>query len=194
MVQIFDKYGNLKTDASITGPIVVTGPLTDAELRASPVPVTMTGGGDATAANQTIEIARLTSILAQLDVALSTRASEATISSILAKIIVAPATEAKQDSEIALIATLNSLIETNSILVQRLEQIASAMNSGQPALRTIPIASVSTPVTGSVTVSGAVTVASTSITNFGTNIPASEMSNDMNNLLVTMANINNVTV
>lgn len=34
------------------------------------------GGGDASAANQTTEIARLTSILAQLDVALSTRAVE----------------------------------------------------------------------------------------------------------------------
>lgn len=42
------------------------------------------GGGDASAANQTTEIARLTSILAQLDVALSTRGSEATLADILA--------------------------------------------------------------------------------------------------------------
>lgn len=56
------------------------------------------GAGDASAANQVTEISRLTSILAKLDVALSTRASESTIASILAKLIAAPATEAKQDS------------------------------------------------------------------------------------------------
>ena len=51
------------------------------------VPATQAGGGggDATAANQVIEIARLTSILGQLDVALSTRASEATLASLLAQ-------------------------------------------------------------------------------------------------------------
>ena len=103
------------------------------------------------------------------------------------------ATSAKQDVEAALITALNSLIETNNTIVQRLEQIASAMNSGQPALRTIPIASVSTAVTGSVTATVASTVVS-SLTNFGTGIPATEMANDMNNMTAILANINNVSV
>lgn len=107
------------------------------------------------------------------------------------------ATKAKQDSQIALettlnnlITTLNNLVETNNILTQRLEVIASMANSGAPALRTIPIGSVSTAVTGSVTA----TVASTSITNFGTGIPASEMAHDINNFTAIVANINNVVV
>ena len=99
------------------------------------------------------------------------------------------ATAAKQTEQTALLTTLNSLIETNNTLIQLLTPLVGAMNSGAPALRTIPIGSVSTAVTGSVTA----TVASTSITNFGTNIPASEMAHDMNNLVVSIANINNVT-
>ena len=102
------------------------------------------------------------------------------------------ATAANQSEEISLIETLNSLIETNNYLVQFLTQLTGAMNSGQPALRTIPIASVSTAVTGSVTATVASTVVS-SVTNFGTGVPAKEMADDMNNLMVTMANINNVT-
>jgi hypothetical protein len=52
------------------------------------VPATQAGGGggDATAANQVTEIARLTSILAQLDVALSTRASQTTLAAIAAQL------------------------------------------------------------------------------------------------------------
>ena len=61
------------------------------------------------------------------------------------------ATAANQSEEISLIETLNSLIETNNYLVQFLTQLTGAMNSGQPALRTIPIASVSTAVTGPIT-------------------------------------------
>jgi hypothetical protein len=104
------------------------------------------------------------------------------------------ATADKQDSQIALETTLNtlitaisSLIETNNTLSQRLEVLASMANSGQPALRTIPIASVSTAVSGSLT-----TV--TNLTNFGTASPAKEVADDMNNLIVIMANINNVMV
>ena len=111
---------------------------------------------------------------------------------VLAKLPANPATSIKQDEQTALITTLNSLIETNNYLVQFLTQLTGAMNSGQPALRTIPIASVSTAVTGSVTATVASTVVS-SVTNFGTGIPAKEMADDMNNLMVTMANINNVT-
>lgn len=66
--------------ASDQSAVPVSGPLTDVQLRATPVPVSgtvaVTGAGDATAANQTTEITRLTSILGQLDVALSTRLSE----------------------------------------------------------------------------------------------------------------------
>lgn len=83
--------------------------------------------------------------------------------------------------------TLISLIQTLQELVQRLAPLASAMNAGAPAIRTTPIASVSTAVTGTVTA----TVASTSITNFGTGIPASEMAHDMNNMTAVLANINN---
>lgn len=81
--------------------------------------------------------------------------------------------------------TLISLIGTLQELSQRLAPLASAMNSGAPALRTTPIASVSTAVTGTVTAS--------SLTNFGTGIPASEMAHDMNNMTAVLANINNVT-
>lgn len=98
-------------------------------------------------------------------------------------------TGAKQDSQTALLTTLNSLIETNNYLVQFLSQLTGAMNAGAPALRTTPIASVSTAVTGTLT---AVTTVGT-ITNFGTAIPAKEMADDINNFTVTLANINNVT-
>lgn len=97
------------------------------------------------------------------------------------------ATSANQDSQEALQTTLNALIETLNELNARMTVIAGMANPGAPALRVTPIASVSTAVTGSVTA----TVASTSITNFGTGIPASEASNDINNTLVTLANINN---
>jgi len=127
-----------------------TDALTDAELRATPVPVSGTVTVD-------------TSLLS---------------------------TSAKQDSQTALLTTLNSLIETNNYLVQFLSQLTGAMNSGAPALRVAPISSQSTAVTGTLT--GVTTVATvTNLTNFGTGIPAKEMADDMNNLIVTMANINN---
>jgi len=55
--------------------------------------------------------------------------------------------------------------------------LGAAMNSGQPALRVNPIAAAATVVS--------------SVTNFGTGVPAKEMADDMNNLVVTMANIGN---
>ena len=102
------------------------------------------------------------------------------------------ATADKQDSQTELLTTLNSLLETNNALVQMMSQLIGAMNSGQPALRTIPIASVSTAVTGSVTATVASTVVS-SLTNFGTGIPAKEMADDINNMTVQLSNINNIT-
>lgn len=98
---------------------------------------------------------------------------------------ISPATEANQD-------TLYELVQTLQELSQRLAPLASAMNAGAPALRTIPIASVSTAVTGSVTATVASTVVS-SLTNFGTGIPAKEMADDINNYTAIVANINNVT-
>lgn len=97
------------------------------------------------------------------------------------------ATETKQDAQIVNEATLISLIQTLQETNHRLSFLAGMANGGAPALRTIPIASVSTAITGSVT------VASTSITNFGTGIPASEMAHDINNYTAIVANINNVT-
>ncbi len=55
------------TDAELRAtPVPVSGPLTDAQLRASPVPVLVTGGGDATAANQVIANTLLSAINTQL--------------------------------------------------------------------------------------------------------------------------------
>jgi hypothetical protein len=57
-------------NAKLANPMPVTGPLTDTQLRASPVPVTgtvaVTGAGDATAANQVTANTILTAIATQL--------------------------------------------------------------------------------------------------------------------------------
>lgn len=144
-----------------------TDGLTDAELRATPVPV-----------SGTVSTGGLTD--AQL------RATPVPISG------AGDATAAKQTEQTALITTLNSLIENLNSLVNVLLPLGAAMNSGQPALRVNPIAAAATVVSGSVTATVASTVVS-SLTNFGTGIPATEMAHDMNNLTAIMANINNVT-
>lgn len=90
-----------------------------------------------------------------------------------------------QPSNVELQTTLNSLTETLQELTARLAVLASMANAGAPALRTIPIASVSTAVTGSVTVS--------TLTNFGTGVPANVVAWANQNLLATQANINNTT-
>lgn len=90
-----------------------------------------------------------------------------------------------QPSNVELQTTLNSFTETLQELTARLAVLASMANSGQPALRVIPIASVSTAVTGSVTVS--------TLTNFGTGVPANVVAWANQNLLATQANINNTT-
>lgn len=103
-----------------------------------------------------------------------------------------PVLESIEDTLIeqtALEITLNSLTETLQELSARLMVIASMANSGQPALRTIPIASVSTAVTGTLT---AVTTVGT-VTNFGTGVPANTVAWANQNLLATQANINNAT-
>lgn len=88
----------------------------------------------------------------------------------------------KQDSQIALETTLNSLVETLQELTSRLNVIASMANAGQPALRTIPIGSVSTAVTGTV-----------SLANFGSGVTGKEVADDINNQMIHLCNINNVT-
>ena len=94
------------------------------------------------------------------------------------------ATATKQDEQTAQLATLNSLIETLRSLVAVLSPLGGAMNSGAPGLRVTPNAA-------TLPISGSVTAVVSSLTNFGTSIPASEMAHDMNNLVATMANINN---
>ncbi len=98
------------------------------------------------------------------------------------------ATSAKQDTQITNQETLYELVQTLQELNARLMVIAGMANAGAPALRVIPIASVSTAVTGTVAVS-----AVTNLTNFGTSTPAKEVAEDINNQMVTLCNINNVT-
>ena len=79
-------------------------------------------------------------------------------------------------------------------LLSRLVSLAATKQSGLEALRVILVnaaGAISTLTT--VTTVTAVTTVGT-ITNFGTGIPAKEHADDMNNLLVTMANISNVVI
>lgn len=156
---------------------------------ASPLPVT----DAAVLAKLSSDPATQTTLAALLNKVIAAPSTEAKqdimvtgLAAILTKIIAAPATEAKQDSQTVLLTTLNSLIETNNSLISLLAPLASAMNSGQPALRVNPIASVSTAVTGSVTatVSG--------ITAIG-GISAYPFTVAQLNLLP-VSNINNVTI
>lgn len=82
----------------------------------------------------------------------------------------------------------HSLIAALQELAARLSVLAGMANSGQPALRTMPIASVSTAVTGTVTANVS------TVTAFGTGIPASEMAHDINNMTAIFGNIVNVVV
>jgi len=112
-------------------------------------------------------------------------AAQAILNALLAKIIAAPATEALQIQQAELITSLHAL-------VSQLTPLGAAMNSGAPGLRVTPNAA-TLPISGSVSATVASTVVS-SVTNFGTGIPAKEMADDINNFMVTLANINNVTV
>lgn len=93
-----------------------------------------------------------------------------------------------QPSNAELQTTLNSLTGTLQELTARLAVLAGMANAGQPALRVIPIASVATAVSGSLT-----TVTSVgSLTNIGA-VPATTVAWSQGNLLATQANINNAT-
>lgn len=80
--------------------------------------VTVTGAGDASAANQAAGNASLASILAKIIAAPATEAKQDTgntsLASILAKIIAAPATEAKQDSGITQATATASALGTTA--------------------------------------------------------------------------------
>lgn len=93
------------------------------------------------------------------------------------------ATEVTVDNE--LITAVNSLNGTIQELLSRLT-VLSAVKGVNESIRVTPISSQSTAVTGTLT--GVTTV--TNLTNFGP-APAREMSDDMNNLMVTLCNINN---
>lgn len=94
-----------------------------------------------------------------------------------------------QPANTELQTTLYSLTETLQELTARLTVIASMANSGAPALRVIPIASVSTAVTGSLTTAGTVSTVA-SLTALGA-VPGTLVGNAQNNVLVELANINN---
>lgn len=105
---------------------------------------------------------------------------------------VQPANEANQNTIILNQETLDSLVETLNELNARLTVLAGMANSGIPALRTIPVASVSTAVTGTVTA----TVANATVTSVGTLtnmgvVPATLVGNAENNILAELANIKN---
>lgn len=89
------------------------------------------GGGDASAANQTTEISRLTSILAQLDVALSTRASAA-----------------KQDSLLTELQAKADLTETQPVSLAAIPINAAAATSAKQDTGNASLASVDTKLTG----------------------------------------------
>jgi len=88
------------------------------------------------------------------------------------------------------IVTLSELIVTLNELNTRLTVLAGMSNAGAPALRTIPIASVSTAVTGTVTA----TVANATVTSVASLGSGGITSNAINNTLVELANTNNVTI
>lgn len=169
LVKVEFGVDGVATPVSDADPLPVTG-----EIQVTALPA-----GLATSANQQTD--------ALTDAEL--RASAVPVSLAAVPLPSGAATAAKQDEQTAQLATLNSLIETLRSLVAVLSPLGGAMNAGAPALRTTPIASVSTAVTGTLT---AVTTVGT-ITNFGTGIPAKEMADDINNFTVTLANINNVT-
>lgn len=95
------------------------------------------------------------------------------------------ASQALQTESNTLQQELINLISAIQELTHRLDPLASAMNSGAPALRTIPIASVSTAVTG--------TLAISAITNMGT-FPAYLMGVANGNMTAIKSNIDNVVI
>lgn len=88
-------------------------------------------------------------------------------------------TRENQDLQITLLNTLSSLVITLNELSSRLNVLSGMANSGAPALRVVPIASVSTAVTGTVTAN---------------TVQSKEVLDDLNNFTAIVANINNVII
>lgn len=130
-----------------------------------PVLASIDTTGLATDSNQITEIARLTSILAQLDVALSTIASETTLSSVLGQLDVNLSTRASETTLATLLTTssfesrINSLGQKTSasstpVVIasdQSVVPVSGPLTNTE--LRAVPV-----PISGSVIISGTVDV------------------------------------
>ncbi|HNC38514.1 MAG TPA: hypothetical protein PK492_04070 [Chitinophagaceae bacterium] len=184
LVKVEFGVDGVATMVSASDPLPVTG-----TVEVSNFPVTQPVSG--TVAVSSLPTGLATSANQQTDALTDAelRAAAVPVSLSVVPLATGAATATKQDEQTAQLATLNSLIETLSSLVAVLSPLGGAMNSGAPGLRVTPNAA-TLPISGSVTATVASTVVS-SLTNFGTSIPASEMAHDMNNLVATMANINN---
>lgn len=184
LVKVEFGVDGMATMVSASDPLPVTG-----TVEVSNFPVTQPVSG--TVAVSSLPTGLATSANQQTDALTDAelRAAAVPVSLSVVPLATGAATATKQDEQTAQLATLNSLIETLRSLVAVLSPLGGAMNSGAPGLRVTPNAA-TLPISGSVTATVASTVVS-SLTNFGTSIPASEMAHDMNNLVATMANINN---
>lgn len=184
LVKVEFGVDGVATMVSASDPLPVTG-----TVEVSNFPVTQPVSG--TVAVSSLPPGLATSANQQTDALTDAelRAAAVPVSLSVVPLATGAATATKQDEQTAQLATLNSLIETLRSLVAVLSPLGGAMNSGAPGLRVTPNAA-TLPISGSVTATVASTVVS-SLTNFGTSIPASEMAHDMNNLVATMANINN---
>lgn len=184
LVKVEFGVDGVATMVSASDPLPVTG-----TVEVSNFPVTQPVSG--TVAVSSLPTGLATSANQQTDALTDAelRAAAVPVSLSVVPLATGAATATKQDEQTAQLATLNSLIETLRSLVAVLSPLGGAMNSGAPGLRVTPNAA-TLPISGSVTATVASTVVS-SLTNFGTSIPASEMAHDMNSLVATMANINN---
>lgn len=179
LVKVEFGVDGVATMVSASDPLPVTG-----TVEVSNFPVTQPVSG--TVAVSSLPTGLATSANQQTDALTDAelRAAAVPVSLSVVPLATGAATATKQDEQTAQLATLNSLIETLRSLVAVLSPLGGAMNSGAPGLRV-------TPNEATLPISGSVTATVSSLTNFGTSIPASEMAHDMNNLVATMANINN---
>lgn len=179
LVKVEFGVDGVATMVSASDPLPVTG-----TVEVSNFPVTQPVSG--TVAVSSLPTGLATSANQQTDALTDAelRAAAVPVSLSVVPLATGAATATKQDEQTAQLATLNSLIETLRSLVAVLSPLGGAMNSGAPGLRVTPNAA-------TLPISGSVTAVVSSLTNFGTSIPASEMAHDMNHLVATMANINN---
>jgi len=139
------------------------------------VEVDRTGGGGGGAGGlSTVDSTKLQT--------LATEATQLLVKSAIENIVPAPVGGATEVTAL----DIKSLTETLQELNHRLVFLAGLANAGAPALRVIPIGSFATSVIGSVSV--------TTLTNFGTGVPASLVAQAQFNLTAIQSNINNVTV